>query len=798
VKTPGRLLGAAVERPRRALVGAVLLTLIGVWGASTLRPGSPQSLLAKPHSATAAATRSHERAFGAEPIVVSLQGDLTTTLAAPNLVNLLALERQIASLRGVQAVFGPGTFIQQTVNQIDGVIRQDLIKAGANAAGAVATHQQLKDLLVRYGYIGVPSITNDSFVGQLVFGSGTEPKQRFAWLFPDARHALVLVRPRAGLSDPQTRALGSRIEQLVKAAPLQDVQPLVAGAPLVAAGVSDQFSRELLRLAPVLIGAMALVLLIGLGLRIGSLLLLVPAGVAVLLTASLSAGLGLGLTPATVAALPVILGLAIDYAVQLQARYWDRRFAGVAMRQAALSAAVELGPTLLLAGGSMAAGFLALSLSGVPLVSLLGLTLAIGVGCSLLVVLVFAPSLLACADRLGAPPPQLPVPRRITVSRRAPILGLAAAGAAALGGLALSAGASVQSDLGKLAPGGMTQLRNVERLEQELGTSGQLRVAIHARDVTNPAVLQWMEAVQGQVLALDNRLRPGPNLAAILSTGAGGSIPSQADVQSLLTLVPAYFTAAVLSPDHTRAELSFGVPLIPGDDQARLVDRIKRVLSRAPAGVSAQPAGLIALSAASVEGLQAGRPWLLLLAALIMFSLLFVVRRRLDRAIIPIVPALLGAGFSALIVAATGIRLSPLGAGLDPLVLAVGVGFGVLLDARYHEAREAGHSETVAARLAARHVGAPVAVAAATVALGFATLIASRFNVLVQFGALAAVEVLLCALAAILIVPALAAAFDRARTGSPPRGLPIGPAAADGPAAGVRSRTLEQSGSASV
>jgi hydrophobe/amphiphile efflux-3 (HAE3) family protein len=527
-------------------------------------------------------------------------------------------------------------------------------------------------------------------------------------------------------------------------------------------------------------------------------LLLLPAGGAVLLTASLTAALGLGLTPATVAALPVILGLAIGYAVQLQARYWDRRRAGLATRQAALRAAVELGPTLLLAGGSMAAGFLALSLSGVPLVDRLGFTLAIGVACSLLVVLVFAPSLLACADRLGSPPPQLAVPRRVTVSRRARIFGLAAATTAALGGLALSAGTTVQSDFKQLAPRDMTQLRNVDRLEQQLGTSGQLRVAIHARDVTKPAVLQWMEAAQGQVLALDNRLRPGPNLAAILSTGAGGSIPVQADVQSLLALVPAYFTAAVLSPDHTRAELTFGVPLIPGDDQARLVGRIKRVLSMAPAGVSAQPAGLIALSAASLESLEGGRPWLLLLAALIIFSLLLVVRRRLDRAVIPLVPALLGAGGSALIVAATGIRLSPLSAGLDPLVLAVGVEFGVLLEARYHEARAAGHSESVAARLAARRVGAPVAVAAATVAVGFATLIASRFNVLVQFGALAAAEVLLCALAAILIVPALAAAVDRARAERRPPAIPIRPAVASGAAAGVGSRAIEQSQGVSV
>jgi hypothetical protein len=42
-------------------------------------------------------------------------------------------------------------------------------------------------------------------------------------------------------------------------------------------------------------------------------------------------------------------------------------------------------------------------------------------------------------------------------------------------------------------------------------------------------------------------------------------------------------------------------------------------------------------------------------------------------------------------------------------------------------------------------------------------LVASRLSVLEQFGLLAAVELVVCALAAILIVPGLAAALDRRR-----------------------------------
>jgi hypothetical protein len=544
------------------------------------------------------------------------------------------------------------------------------------------------------------------------------------------------------------------------------VQTQVAGAPLVAAGITDELSGELLRLAPVVIVAMVLALLGALGLKRRPLHLLIPAFGAVLLTSALSWPLGLGLTPATVAALPVILGLGVDYAVQLQARYWTERAAGAVPAAAALAAARVLGPTLLLAGGAMAAGFLALTLSSVPLVDRLGETLAIGVGCCLVMVLLFGPPLLVAMDRQGARPPRLAVPQ-IGLSAGVRNVVLVVVAASAVAGLAVSGRTSVESDLKKLAPSGMEQLRRIEALERDLGTSGQLRIAIHARDVTDPAVLSWMNRLDSQVLALDKRLRPGPNLAALLTTGGGGTIPDRNGVQRLLRVVPTYFIAAVLSSDRRLAELSFGIPLLPADEQARLIDRMKPLLADAPDGVRAEPAGLVALAASSVEGLEGGRPWLLLAAAMVVFLILLVARRRFDRAIIPLVPALLAAGTCALLIVATGASLSPLSAALEPLVLAVGVEFGLLLEARYRELRRAGSTPSEAARAATETVGAPVAVAAATAALGFAVLVASRLNVLEQFGLLAAVELMLCALAAILIVPGLAAALDRRREAGP-------------------------------
>jgi hypothetical protein len=227
------------------LLAALLLAAVGAWAAST---------------------RSTESRPG-EPIVVSLQGNLATTLDPANLNVLVALERRIASLAGVQTVLGPGRFIQENVDQVDRAIRQ---KVAALRPSGLSVREALSELLVRYGYIGVPSIGNESFVGQLIFGSGTRPKQRLAWLFPDNNHALLLVRPRPGLGAARTRALANQLGQLVKAAPLQGVQTPAARVPLVTAGFVSEFGRDLEWFALLVIGATALVLLSGLGRRLGS------------------------------------------------------------------------------------------------------------------------------------------------------------------------------------------------------------------------------------------------------------------------------------------------------------------------------------------------------------------------------------------------------------------------------------------------------------------------------------------------------------------------------------------------
>ena len=180
------------------------------------------------------------------------------------------------------------------------------------------------------------------------------PKARFSYLFPSADSALISVRLKSGLSDEQrTRAVGAGARRggdgRLQARPR--ARYVVTGVPVLAGDLTDVLAGSTLRLLLVAVAVMALVL----ALLFRSRLRLLPLGLALCAVAVVFGGLallGLPLTMASIAVLPVLLGLAVDYAIQYQARVeeGDGARAVPAIATAALATARRLPRPAALAG----------------------------------------------------------------------------------------------------------------------------------------------------------------------------------------------------------------------------------------------------------------------------------------------------------------------------------------------------------------------------------------------------------------------------------------------------------------
>jgi hydrophobe/amphiphile efflux-3 (HAE3) family protein len=493
------------------------------------------------------------------------------------------------------------------------------------------------------------------------------------------------------------------------------------------------------------------------------------------------------LTMASIAALPVLIGLAVDYAIQFQARYNEAAEAGEP--EPATAAAVAGGPTILTAGLATATGFLVLLLSPVPMVRGFGALLVLGIvlalGCALC-------AGFAALVRFGRPGPV--EGGRIAALRAHPrvhtagewladrswrTLGFALARprrvlaiglAVALVGLALDTQSKVVSDVRELVPQDLQALKDVNVLQQETGVSGEIDVTIRADDITDPKVIAWMTKFQDGVLR-EHGYRPGkrctqtrnpPELCPALSLPDLFSTAGQTSVRKLLDAVPAYFSQGVVTADRKTANLAFGIRLMSLDRQKEVVDDIKARL-KPPEGVQASVVGLPVLAAEANGALSS--PWrraLTLLAALGgVFLVLLVARRSAREAAVPLIPIALATGWSGLVLFVLGllpgpfeVNLNPMSVTLGALVIAISTEFSVLLSSRYRQERDRGAGPARAIELAYASTGAAVLASGITAIAGFAALVFSDIRMLRDFGIVTVVDLSVSLVGVMIVLPA--------------------------------------------
>ena len=852
---------AVTRRPLVVLGLTAVLALGGAALALRLEPSAATETLVDRGSQSFKDTERFKEDFGDEAVLVLVHGQLTRTVLTADLGRLLRLEgclggnapdnkqglgslppvcREIAELKPAKVVYGPATFINTAVNKIrDEFIKQQqqaatqaqqaaeaarklskrrgdppaeqerLSRAAADAVQAQFINDALR-LALKFGISDIPQINDPAFVSTLVFdrtaGAAGIPKSRFAYLFPSKNAALIQIRLRPDLTDAeQARAI-----DLIRTAtdqrvfkPKEGARYIVTGVPVVAEGLTDAIQRSIF----VLLGA-ALVLMAGtLALVFRSRLRLLPLGLALAAAAMTFGALSLAggsLTMASIAALPVLIGLAVDYAIQFQARFDEAEARGEP--EPAVAAVVAGGPTILTAGLATATGFLVLLLSPVPMVRGFGLLLVLGIVLALACALCAG---FAALVRLRGRASGAASPSRGAAAVRAPFAWLGARAGAlrthprtqaagewladrswrALGlalsrprrvlaiglavavvGLALDTQSEVASDVRELVPQDLQALRDVNVLQEETGVSGEIDVTVRADDITDPAVIAWMTRFQNRVLR-EHGYRPGkrctqernaPELCPALSLPDLFSTAGQAQVGQLLDAVPTYFSQGVVTADRTTANLAFGIRLMPLDRQKQVVENIKAAL-QPPDGVEASVVGLPVLAAEANGALSS--PWrraLTLLAALAgVFLVLFAARRSAREAAVPLIPIALATGWSGLVLFILGllpgafeVDLNPMSVTLGALVIAISTEFSVLLSARYRQEREAGAGPARAIELAYASTGAAVLASGATAIAGFAALIFSDIRMLRDFGILTVVDLTVSLLGVMIVLPA--------------------------------------------
>jgi hydrophobe/amphiphile efflux-3 (HAE3) family protein len=470
--------------------------------------------------------------------------------------------------------------------------------------------------------------------------------------------------------------------------------------------------------------------------------------------------LGIPLNMVTISGLPILVGLGVDFAIQVHSRYEEE---GTKGKAAPLSAALAgVAPALAVALVAAAVGFLALRISPVPMIGQFALMLAVGVAVILVAVLALVPVALVWRDRRGGY--RAPRSRRFGVerlvtgltsaagSRPAVIVGLSLV--IAVTGFSLREQVPVESDPEKFVASDSPVLRDLHQLRDVAGTSADIGVMVEANDVLRADVLAWMADYEARELERHPGALLQSNSIASITGQVTGSTPTPDDVRAVMAAAPDGISSTFLDPDGTRAQMLFSVGHLSLDDQEELLAAMARDVD-APPGVQVAASGLSVLGIETVRSLERDRAETTLAALTAVFLWLLVAFRSLRRALLALLPVVTAVGASTLAIYFLGVTVSALGALSGPLVIAVSTEFSVLILDRFDEERRRGRSPEEAVVTASQSIGRAFTASGLTIAGGFAALALSGFPLLSSFGTVVAVNIVAAMLCALVILPAL-------------------------------------------
>jgi hypothetical protein len=519
--------------------------------------------------------------------------------------------------------------------------------------------------------------------------------------------------------------------------------------------------------------------------------------------------------------LPILLiGLGVDYAIHLTARYREEVGSGLDVVAAAVRASRTVGVALVLATVTTAVGFLTNIWSPVTAIADFGVLAAVGIGSAFALMLTFVPSVRILLDRRAEARGTLPtgamghsenrvLPRLMggasVFARRIP--GVMVALAIVFGGLGAWGWANVDTSFSftDFVPKGSPLLATFDTITEEFGGGfGERTQVLVEGDVATPEAHNALVAAHANmadtpdVVTFAGRAQaesPVTVLAALTVPPADGAEPGTYDPEFAqdaaglgllpdLTVEPGtdvaslYDAAATVAPEAMRRVtaqvdgeyryVDVSVATQAGEQGAApLRDALQEDFAPVVAvdGVTAVPTNENIVSRGVVEAIQSSQLGSLFLtigaAMLLLIVNFFAEVRRPALGVLTILPVALVVLWVFGAMAISGISFNPVTAMIASIAIGIGVPYTIHITHRFQEDRARFDTPSEAIRSTMTHTGGALAGSAFTTVAGFGILVTSSLRPFQQFGQMVAYAIGFAMLGAVLVLPSLLVLWDR-------------------------------------
>ena len=788
-----------IERhPLWYVIIAIILSAAAIPGLTLLETETGFSALISPDADISRNNARYQEQFGGETINVMFAGELEELFSAQNLALLSQVEQKLSEDTAFISVNSPLDIfrlavlettqnIQTARQQIALAQEQAAREAVAVAAAAgldeiqqeAAAEQARAEVLTRLQpqldvltQIGEPSLDNPVFIKSVLYDKAGNINPVMKQFVPDENHCLMFIRPMGNMSDSEILQATRDIEELLDDTHFNAINFSVISASKLFDAISVSMSSNFKILLGLSVLAMIIVLVFLFRVR-WRLLSLAMVGISALWTFGLLGYLSVPLTMASMAALPILIGLGIDFSIQFHNRYQEELTRNSSVSEAIVTSMSRMFPVVGIALLATIIGFITLYISEVPMIRDFGLTLAIGIVISYLVGLFVLHSIVYMADR------NVPLERLRTSALKASSrierillrLGKLAINHTlwifiiallfAVGGGIVDHMLPVNTDYEEMMPQDNEVLKELREFRGIMGVGGSIHFMIEADDVTTPEIIGWMNTFQREMIESHPEIITSSSIADII-IDTSGEIPPAAQINMVLANTPEVYLEKVLSADRTMADVSFIIHYLPVEE---IHDLVQDIQERAdlPAGVTMSPVGSYVLGAWTMDAMVGSRMTMNLICLGAVFVILLLIYRRLDYTLFSVIPVGMVIAWSSLDMYLIGIPLDPLTSILGVIVIGICTEFMVLLLGRYNEEKTYGLVPEEAMVTTISKIGRAITTTAMTTLGGFGVLIVSNFVIIREFGIATLLGLLLCLVVTITVMPGIIVWYDNLR-----------------------------------
>lgn len=477
--------------------------------------------------------------------------------------------------------------------------------------------------------------------------------------------------------------------------------------------------------------------------------------------------LGIPLSEHTNGALPMLIGLAIEYGAQLQNRYEEERREGRDVDDAVVISITRTGLAIVMALITTVIGFMSMLAPGMPAMAQFGIISSLGLIVAYLLTLTFLPAVLKLIDHwndakeqkreeeksVGTLERSLSAISTLTATR--PVGILVAASIIVLFGLYAAPQIGLETNYNKYVPQDLTAMQRFKEIERLVGGQATYTLVLEV-DELNAETLKEIDELSKYIVEKEELIYDYSSITKLISEvrkayGFEGLPESDAELMQILSALPQEEVSRYISGGQIAVHFSSNA-----DSQDEYISTHKSIVRDVE--FFGWSGGYYVTGGPVIYGemgrlMTSGQTTMTVVAYALIIMLLLAVYRSIRKAVVPLIAITSVIGAMNTIMFLTGTKQTMISIALNSITLGLGIDFSIHVLERYFEERAA-FSPVEAVRRTIERTGKAITTSALTMAGGFGSLMFSTFPIMQNFGFIALVAILFSLLAALTVVPA--------------------------------------------